>query len=304
MNYQDLNTELGILNAKRSALEQGLHIAALIERLNRSLSATLIARRPAGSLPVEALQYYEKLDELSRALPAPLLKIRIANLRQEVQEDFHHILFVTRLVKGEDGGPGSGSRLDDVDLFLGRFADHSARLVGMRVSLFKKGENSEPLELSIPTEVLSRRLDAVSDLERHCRSKIRSEIKTLRNDARQMLNNRGMTESVRQELQEICDDLQTCLLHIETGGDISDIPVLIQTLSWDPSPMSTAELSDLLRAEEVEEIAVEEITIAAPTEAPEPAFRDTLHYWLNTPLDVSWDTVKQWQKKTQTPGRG
>ncbi len=301
MNNLDLNTQLGVLNTKRHALEQGLHIAALIERLNRSLNATLVAKQPGSSLPTEALQYYEALDGFSRALPTPLLKKRIAGLGEELQGDFRHILFITRMIKGVETQPSSTSDVNDVDVFLTRFTDHSARLVGLRVALYKKGESSEALKLSIPTELLTRRLQAVSSLEQNCRVKVRNEIKSLRRDTRQLLKAPNLLEGMRNELQGILDDLQTSLQHIDSGGDIAEIPVLVETLSWDQTPMSTTELSELLRGEEVEEIPLEEITITALPDAPEPAFRDTLHYWLNTPLDVSWDTVKHWQKKRSSP---
>jgi hypothetical protein len=299
MNTLDLDTEYGMLNAKRSVLEQSLHIASLIERLNRSLEATMVAKRPGGNLPTEALRYYEGLDELSRALPPPLLKKRIASLSQEVQQDFGHILYMTRLLKGVDPKAESHSNITDVDQFLSRFSSHTSRLVGMRVSLYKKGESSKALTLVIPTELLNQRLQALYDLERHSRLKVRNEIKTLRRDTQQMLKNPSLGESIRDQLKITLSDLQTSLQHIETGGDISEIPVLVQTIAWDPTPMSTKELSELLRGEEVEEIPVEEITITAPGNTPEPAFRETLHYWLNTPLDVSWDMVKNWQKSKQ-----
>jgi hypothetical protein len=295
----DLTTELDVISAKRTALEQSLHIASLIERLNRSLEATMVAKRPGGNLPTEALRYYEGLDDLSRSLPVPLLKKRITNLGEEVQNGFRHILYLTRLLKGVEPEAEAESDVSDVDRFLERFASHSSRLVGMRVALYKKGESSEALKLVIPTDLLNRRLEALSDLERHCRHKVRNEIKNLRQDTQQMLKSPNLLESMRSQLNSILDDLQTSLQHIETGGDISEIPVLVQTLGWDPSPMSTEELADMLRGEEVEEILVEEITITAPEDSTEPAFRDTLHYWLNTPLDVSWDTVKSWQKNKE-----
>ncbi len=89
--------------------------------------------------------------------------------------------------------------------------------------------------------------------------------------------------------------------HIEDGGEIAELPVVVETLRWDPAPMSTRELSEMLRGEEVEEIPLEEITITAPPDVPEPDFSETLHYWLNTPLDVSWDAVKQWQRRRSRP---
>jgi hypothetical protein len=298
----DLHTELDILNVKRSALEQSLHIASLIERLNRSLEATMVAKRPGGNLPSEALRYYEGLDELSRSLPAPLLKKRISSLSEEVQQGFGHILYLTRLLKGVEPSAESDSDVSDVDKFLDRFARHSARLVGMRVALYKKGESSEALKLVIPTESLNRRLQSVNNLERHCRHKVRNEIKTLRHDTQQMLKAPNLGGSMRERLKAVLDDLQTSLQHIETGGDISEIPVMVETISWDTAPVSTKELSELLRGEKVEEIPVEEITITATadtTDTPEPAFSETLHYWLNTPLNVSWDMVKSWQRSKQ-----
>lgn len=300
MSTIDLTTELDILNTKRSVLEQSLHIASLIERLNRSLEATMVAKRPSANLPTEALRYYEALDELSRALPPPLLKKRIANLSDEVQQDFGHILYITRLLKGVEAKLAGHSEIKDVDRFLSRFSSHSSRLVGMRVALYKKGESSKALELVIPTALLNQRLQALSDLERHSRLKVRNEIKTLRRDTQTMLKNPELKDSMRKRIKTILDDLQICLQHIETGGDISEIPVLVQTLGFDDTPMSTTELSELLRGEEVEEIPVEEINITAPTYTPEPPFRETLHYWLNTPLDISWEMVKNWQKNKKT----
>lgn len=304
MNAMDLNTELDVLNTKRSALEQGLHFGTLLERLNRSLDAALIAKSTSSALPQEALAYFDRLDPLSRSLPKTLLTKRISSLANEVERDFGHILYITRMVKGVEATADGGSDVDDVDLFLSVFADHSAKLVGMRVALYKQGEGSEPLKLAIPTDLLSKRLSAVSSLEKHCRSKVRNEIKTLRHDTRQLLKRDELPAAMREELQQIQDDLQATLQHIDRGGDISEIPVLFETLQWDPAPMSTQDLADVLKGEEVEEIPVEEITITAP-ETPqdraEPGFRDTLHYWLNTPLDVSWDTVRRWQKRRISP---
>ncbi len=297
----DINREIGLLNAKRSALEKGLHIAALIEHLGKSLDAAATARQPGNELTTEAMSYYEQLDELSRSLPPPLLKTRIAGLSDELQRDFNHILYITRLVRGATPCPEPTTEVDDVDRFLSRFADHSSRLVGFRVALYRRGESSPALKFDIPTALLTKRLRAVHSLQRHCRVKVRNEVKALRDDTRRTLTNPGLSQPMRDELQAVVEDLQTIIRHIEDGGEIAELPVVVETLRWDPAPMSTRELSEMLRGEEVEEIPLEEITITAPPDVPEPDFSETLHYWLNTPLDVSWDAVKQWQRRRSRP---
>jgi hypothetical protein len=292
-----ISDELESLGAKRKALQEGLHIAVLIEGLNRSLGAILIANQPGRSLPAEAVSYYERLDDRSRSLPVPLLKVRVAGLSNELQRDFGHILYITRLVGGESNDAGEYAGLDDVEIFLSRFSDHSSLLVGLRVALYKQGENSPALRLNITRERLLRRLEVVSSLERHCRSKLRNEIRALDADVRRLLKGGSVAAAMRAELQGLLEDLRLVQRHVEAGGDIAEIPLLIKTLGWNPTPIDARELADLLKGQEVEEIPVEEIVISAPSHDAEPELGETLKCWLNTPPDVTWEQLRHRKKR-------
>ncbi len=292
------STTFDLLQKQREALTKAMRVALVVERLNRCLESMLIAKNPGGYLPQQAVRYYEALNRQAHSISTSMLKEYIDKLEERVTVDFKLILEITRIA-GDPSAQGAALvGVEDIDSFVAEFSAHSQKLVGLRVLLHKRGEQSPGLKLEIPTQSLQKRAKQIAELESCYRHKVRHDIVQLQQDTLNLFDSPGLEEGMRSVLQQTFDDLQTALDHIDGGGDLSDIPVKVQTIQLDSSPLSgevfCAQIVDLGEAEEP---AVTNDEPPVPQEqqgkVSPRSFWQSLKIWINTPFRVSWRDIRQ-----------
>jgi hypothetical protein len=133
----------------------------------------------------------------------------------------------------------------------------------------------------------------------------------LRDDTAALLERRDLSPAMRGMLEASHADLQALLGHLESGGELGELPVLVQTIRPADAPMSREELAAALRGQDLQEIEVEQVVLESASEpppepspgvqGPRPSFGDTLQQWLNTPAQVSWQDIR---RRSGEPGKG
>jgi hypothetical protein len=288
---------LELLQKQRHALSQAMRVAMVVERLNRSLEAVLVTKNSGDYLPRQALKFFDELNPQAQSISTPMLKEYIDKLEQRVSVDFSLLLDITRIA-GDPSAQGAALvGVDDIDSFVEEFLSHAKKLVGLRVLLHKRGEPSPGLKLEVPTQSLQKRAKQVADLEASYRYKIRHDVVQLQQETLALFDNATLEAGMRDILQQIYDDLQAALEHIDRGGSLEQIPVMVQTIQIDSTPLN-GELfyAEIRKVGEDAHAPPEPQDVAADPAPPTPkrrGFWQTLLIWINTPLKVSWKDIRE-----------
>ncbi len=287
-----------MLLQQRDALSKAMRMALIIERLNRSLEAMMISEKSGDYLPQQAVRFYDQLDPQIQSISTPMLKEFIGKLEQRVEVDFKLILDITRVAGDPTDHGASLVGIEDIGSFIEEFFSHAQRLVGLRVLLHKRGEHSKGLKLEVPTQSLQKQSKRIADLEASYRVKVRHDVVQLKDDTLALFESPGLEESMRTVLQQTYEDLQVALEHIDGGGDLADLPVMVQTIHIDSTPLNGELFYAQAKEMNPEKPSAPDQTAAAAVEPPPQAsvgrrsFWQALRIWLNTPLRVSWRDVR------------
>jgi hypothetical protein len=292
------------IHDRRSALERVLKLAIVIEQLNSTLEGVLISGQGGGALPQQASKFYDQLSEYYRSLPDEVVQKLLGNLELGVSNNLQPILQITRIANGSDESltlPG-----DEVDpsAFVKEFAENTKLLVGLRVMLYKRDVPTRKLHLELHRHTIESRLQQLEEQESHYREHVRGEIGDLRDDVAVLLATPGpLDASMREMLEQTYKDLNNAREHLDGGGDLSEIPVLVESIEISSKPMNCDEfrgefknigLSKTPKSPKVE-LEVKQPELEEPAEQ-ELGFWETLMKWLNTPFRVSWSDIKSRKK--------
>ncbi len=292
------------IKSRRSALEKVLKLAIVIEQLNRTLGGVLISGEVEGALPQQAARFYDQLSEYHRSLPSEVVQKLLGNLELGVSSNLQPILQITRIASGSDEPlhlPG-----DEVDpsVFVNEFAENTKLLVGLRVLLYKRGVPTRKLHLELPRHTIESRLRELEEQEQHHRAHVRAEIGDLQDDIAVLLATpQPLDGAMREMLEQTYKDLICARDHLDGGGDLSEIPVLVESIELSSEPMNCetfrAEFKNRKQAEMPSQPYVELVQRPegqVPAEE-EHGFWKTLKIWLSTPFRVSWSDIKSGKKK-------
>jgi hypothetical protein len=289
---------------RRSALERVLKLAIVIEQLNITLGGVLISGKVEGALPQQAARFYDQLSEYYRSLPNEVVQKLLGNLELGVSNNLQPILQITRIASGSDESFSLPGEEMDPSVFVNEFAENTKLLVGLRVLLYKRGVPTRKLHLELPRHTIESRLRHLEGQEKCYRDHVREEISGLQNDvAVLMATPEPLDESMREMLEQTYKGLINAREHLDGGGDLSEIPVLVESIELSSEPMNCEEFRSeinnlaLLEAPQLPEVEQE----TRPPEVEEPAeqelgFWEIFKKWLSTPFRVSWSDIKSGKK--------
>jgi hypothetical protein len=289
---------------RRSALERVLKLAIVIEQLNITLGGVLISGKVEGALPQQATSFYDQLTEYYRSLPSEVVQKLLGNLELGVSNNLQPILQITRIASGSDESLSLPGDEMDPSEFVNEFAQNTKLLVGLRVLLYKRGVPTRKLHLELPRHTIESRLRQLEGQEKRYRDHVREAISDLQVDvAVLMATPESLNGSMREMLEQTHKDLINAQEHLERGGDLSEIPVLVESIELSSKPMNCEEFRSEIKnyalpeAPQMPEVKLE--TRSPELEEPgekELGFWETLKKWLNTPFRVSWSDIKSGKK--------
>jgi hypothetical protein len=289
---------------RRSALERVLKLAIVIEQLNNTLEGVLISGEVGGALPQQAARFYDQLTEYYRSLPNEVVQKLLGNLELGVSNNLQPILQITRIASGSDESLSLPGDEEDPSLFVNEFSENTKLLVGLRILLYKRGVPTRKLHLELHRHTIESRVRKLVDQERRYRDHVRAEIGVLQNDvAVLMATPQPLNRSMRETLEQTYQDLNIAREHLDSGGSLSEIPVLVETIELSSEPMNCEEFRSEFKSVELPEAPqIPEVEQKPkPHELEEPVeqelgFWETLKKWLNTPFKVSWSDIKYRKK--------
>jgi hypothetical protein len=289
---------------RRCALERVLKLAIVIEQLNSTLGGVLISGQVEGALPQQAARFYDQLTEYYRSLPNEVVQKLLGNLELGVSNNLQPILQITRIVSGSDESLSLPGDEMDPSVFVNEFAENTKLLVGLRVLLYKRGVPTRKLHLELPRHTIESRLSQLEGQEKRYRDHVREEIGGLQVDVAVLMATPGsLDRSMREMLEQTHKDLISAREHLDGGGDLSEIPVLVESIVISSEPINCEDFRrevknfGLPEASQSPDVELE----TRPPEREEPAeqelgFWETLKKWLSTPFRVSWSDIKSGKK--------
>lgn len=297
MTSINIRDALERLEARRTLLEQGIRVALIVERLNRGLEAVLVSGAAGAYLPQRAVEFFDKLDPQFHALPNPALREKIQQLTLEVEARYKQILDLTRFVATARAPDNPPLGIVDVNGFLHRFTAQAEVLIGLRVLLHKRGEQTPGIKIHIPKQSIQQRLAMVRGQENLVRHKVRDAAVRLRDETQVLLEETSLSDSMREFLEHTLLDANVVLESLDAGVALIDLPPELRTIQVIGDPISS---DDLCRELELDRAEPQPAPVSLPPPTtpdqapPRPplGFWATLKIWLNTPFRVSWSQIR------------
>ncbi len=226
--------------------------------------------------------------------------------------------------------------VDDFVGAIGNFKRRTQTAMALRFLLKERGVAIAPFSLAVPQESIFDHIEALKEKEKGCVKQIRKEIVSIIKDSDVMIQSASFTEGMRKDILKVRQAMQVNLEHLDSGGSVSDIPnvfetVVMQSVSAEPIVMEelVAEFDSKSSSKPVkrtktakEEAASNENSNKAhqaqdkaepktqnkaepktqnkaepKTQNKPESFWGLVKIWLASPWNVSWRSIKKDSKK-------
>lgn len=299
---------LQTLDRKKRALEEVIHIAQTVERLQQGLQAVLLMGASTSRIPRHVLQFYRGLDARLRGQPAKELSGLLQGLETAIRNDLGQILQLAmvgdaalieqRHQAAVDAGEGAG----DVRRLAEDFRRRVQTAVYLRVLLQEQGFSTEPLELVVPAEQIQQQIEALEQRGHQCRLKAQDEVRSVLKDIEQCMSSATIPEAMKVHLRQVQVQLQANLKHLGSGKPIDEMPFEIETFSLqeDVAVEPPQAHGDKRSPRAASKGGAEAGGNRPATEGREAAASDNPHrgifrslwLWCMTPAEVSWKMIR------------
>lgn len=290
--------ELNALRERRQALERIVRVTQVVERLHRGLEAALLMGQTPRELARKAQGYLRHLDQATLIQPSKDLQIVLANLDREVQGSLARVMAFAKQEQEQElseqiaTAPQPPGDLSSIFALLGKFRRGAQTAVALRLLLRERGVAIAPVQLQVSRAEIETQIQVLKARENVCRALVKDEIAQIQASLERLLEDERFTESVRLVMRNVQADLRRNLAHLEAGGSLDELPVLVEAI----------------------ELAEEPLPAMAPSPAPSvppaplPAERRRrlgllrhLWLWLTGPWGQGWneieDSPKPWRKR-------
>jgi hypothetical protein len=299
---------LQTIDRRKRALEEVMHVAQTVERMQQGLQAVLLMGGSTSRIPRHVLQFYRGLDVQLRGQPVKELAGLLRGLEKAIRNDLGQIMQLTMVDDAvllaqrarKTGDPGGNAA--DVSRLAGDFRRRVQTAVYLRVLLQEQGARTEPLVLAVPAEQIQQQIEALESRGRQCRQQAQKDVRAIMTDIQGCLSDAAMPDGMKETLRQVQAQLQSNLRHLESGRPIDEMPFEIHTLVLQEEVVGEAAPAECDRTARREAAGVSGKADSHRTVAqrrPEAAgvktrpgvFR-SLWLWCLTPADVSWTRIR------------
>ncbi len=312
----DPGKEIRALEEKRETLERAIKIALNIEQLHKSLEATLQMGQPSADIPEEALTIFESLESSTHGMPLEKLKQNLASLEQAVKSKLAGILEVAEM----DDDALLASDPITTHKLLNNFRKLAQTAVALRVLLHSRGETTDATELHVPAEQIRAKLAVITQKEKAYRKVIKTEIISMISETKRLLTIPDISDSMRNFLTTSSANLQNNLNHLESGKNITTMPVAIEMIEMGEAEITTLDTSGSATTTPPKDEAaavnktpsLQKQTLLVPMETPQKPQPGTqtakkkkgfqrIWEWATTPDEVTWEKTSAKDNKQNRP---
>jgi hypothetical protein len=288
------------LEEKKRALEEVMHVAQTVERLQEGLQAVLMMGKTANLIPRQVLKFYRGLDVKLRGQPVDKLTKLLSGLEQAIRNDIGQILQLAviddatmidqRTRTGDDDEPP----VDDVSQLAEDFRRRVQTAVYLRVLLREQGSSTDPMELAVPTEQIQQQIAALDERGLRCRKNMQVQVGDMLKDITQLLANEALPDVMKEHMQQAQAELEQNLKHLAAGNSVEDMPFYVDSFFLQNDQPETTSITSPSKA-----APARKLDVPVP-ENSRRGFLECLRLWCITPKQVSWKEIRNGQYKNAT----
>ncbi len=308
MKHQDFD-ELRELTKKRQLLEHLIAFTKRIQQLSNSLDIVREITKPSQATSKRILPLIAHLLPRMKFLETPQLKTAMQRLQPDISHELKQIMALAEVSETDFTKRLATLSIDKrkavFDVMtqeLQVFKRKTQTNLAIRVCLHERGVITTAADLAISQEKISDKASALKTQESDCKHRIKTTINTMLEDTQKILSMPSCPDELKEKVEQVKKTLEHKLEHLNTGKDLSDLPVFVESLEIDTSCDDVASqaaaraqtnstptsLTSALTSDVFIEIAEEKID------------RSLNHFqrlclWLNTPWEVSWSALKSGQ---------
>ena len=274
-----------------------MQVACTIARLQEGLEAVLVMGQTTVEIPKAVLRFYRGLDERLRGQPVNKLTTILSGLEQAIRNDVGQILQMAvvddaaLIAQRTPNKAGELSPADEIAQLAEDFRRRVQMSVYVRVLLRGQGADTEPMELSVPTEQIRHQIEALKIRGRRHREAMQAQVKEMLEDIGHLLANEKIPDPIQEHLLQTRAGLTANLRHLGSRASLEDMPY----------HMGNAVLQDSIgEAWPDRESASPTASEPSPEQnpgKPQPettpsGFFQCLWLWCVTPSTVSWKEIR------------
>jgi hypothetical protein len=293
-----------LIERKRVIIEEVANIIRKFQHLTTSLGSLLYAGGPNNPVMERAFEFLDTLEADRRNLPSDKVELRLEQLENKLRGDLRFFLeLVLRKVSPGNDDPARLLPAERIEEFRRR-----VRLaLSYRILLIERGEKLPPFALDVPTESLVKVVKNLRIQEQVSKKRFIHEMQELQSDLQSLAANKALPATLREQIADMQQGLVSNIAHVEGGGSVDTLPLVVEDISIadvvvsDRTPESTNTALTGSRSGEsgVGEDGSTEIQDA--TDSDDSGFMSRVGKWLDTPLAVSWDDIKNDEHKKKAP---
>lgn len=285
------------LDQKKRVLEEVMHVAQTIERLQQGLQAVLLMGKTTHSIPRQALQLFKKLGEKLRGHPVNELMPMLHKLEEAIRNDVGQIL---QLAVIDDAGllemreqpeQGAAAVVEDVGRLAENFRRRVQTAVYLRVLLGEQGVDTAPLQLAVPAEQIQQQIEVLDERSRRCRLQVQEQVTSMLTDVQVLMLSETIPEPLKEHLRSVQAELQANLKHLESGRPVDEIPFEVEAFLLESEEPLSFEAPKPAQPEEAGSRPSNKSHAEGNRVAP-PGFFRCLWTWCLTPTHVSWTEIR------------
>ncbi len=289
---------VALIEKKRGIIEEVADIIRKFQHLTTSLGNLLYAGGPNNPVMERAFEFLDTLEADRRNLPSEKVEMRLEQLENKLRDDLRFFLdLVLRKT-----GPGDGGGLPE-SLPQERIEEFRRRVklaLSYRILLIERGEKLAPFALDVPTEALVKVVKNLRIQEQVCKKRFVHEMQELQKDLQSMAVSKALPAALREHIADMLQGLLANIAHVEGGGSMDNLPLVIEDIAIADVVVATPVPGGMQSSLPVSEAAVSCKGQGAGVQDCEDAdgdaeggFMSRVGKWLDTPMDVSWDDIKQ-----------
>ena len=288
--------ELELISRKRAALQRLVKITSTLNRLHQGLQSVILMGRSVTDIPRQVIEKFNSLRARLDNQPTDKLQNTLSSTEQRIQSDIKRVLEIAQKTNDELSkqlGNEGDKLLATIDENFHEYVDDFRRKgqtsVALRITLKARNAIVRAFSLPVPTSLIETQISVLDRREAECRSRITTDIDSLQQDIRALIERDDCDHELRGQLLLMAGNLNQNKAHITAGKPMEDMPILYESIELAAPPHAVEDIEEISKPDEV-----------VVLETPRPAkirrgFFERLWDWLNSSTRVKWKDIKKYK---------
>jgi len=283
--------ELGALQKKRITLEKIVRIALAVEQLNDGLQSVILLGKPLSRASPKIKGLIAQLEEKIRLQPSIKIKETLVHLEKLIKGKLEIVLDIAEM--DDEQLITLSANEEHVETLLRMYAKNAQTAVALKGILHARGEITRPTPFTVDTEVIVKKLVEISAREKTCRNRVTLSVMTMIDEAKALLSNTELAETMRSILEITITNLDLNLNHIQAGKSIESLPVPIEIVEIAGDNVTTLESGRTSQQHFTPLTTPPALQQKKSNPAHRASFFNKVMRWLSTPKGTTWKDIKE-----------